>query len=429
MHRFIHFKNFADSKLNLLKPMTLLIGRNGAGKSNLIEGVELLAQLAQGRPLYEISDIGRGSGTTFQVRGGLGGCIKTNNYADSKPNHFTLEFSGAVERRGFTYRISISISTNGKAYVQEENLAWNDGTEIFEAALQQGGFLKVTFNNFARDGKERIETLSCDVSALSRYLKFAYDSKLIRALKAHLNASFVFDPSPKQMREYQNIGQTALLRDGSNLASVLYELRRGNSDQQSAFEKIIQRIKTLPEDSFQTIEFEITTLHEVALVFCHSNNMRMSAKLMSDGTLRALAILTALETVPPLSRIVIEEIDNGIHPSRVQTLVEAIWECSHRRKLNVLATTHNPATLNHLSSEQMRSVVLCYHDERTHASTLIPITDIPRSESLLERGRLGDLVTQEMLAEHLKQNFEKSRQQKTQDLLNRLTPTTKSSDV
>ena len=54
MHILKNFKNFADARLDLLSPMTLLIGRNGSGKSNVIEGVELLAQIAHGRPFMRL---------------------------------------------------------------------------------------------------------------------------------------------------------------------------------------------------------------------------------------------------------------------------------------------------------------------------------------------------------------------------------------
>ncbi|MCK5872165.1 MAG: AAA family ATPase, partial [Methylococcales bacterium] len=74
MHTFKNFKNFADVEIDLSKPMTLLIGRNGSGKSNLIEGVELLAELIKGRLIDDISDLGRRS--KFEIRGGLKGCLK-----------------------------------------------------------------------------------------------------------------------------------------------------------------------------------------------------------------------------------------------------------------------------------------------------------------------------------------------------------------
>lgn len=54
MHYFKNFKNYADAEINLFSNFTILIGKNGSGKSNLIEGVELLAALADGRPLHEM---------------------------------------------------------------------------------------------------------------------------------------------------------------------------------------------------------------------------------------------------------------------------------------------------------------------------------------------------------------------------------------
>ena len=74
MHRLVNFKNFRSAQIDLFPRFTLLVGRNGSGKTNLIEGIELLAALAEGRPLRDIADVGRGNGL-FEVRGGLGGCL------------------------------------------------------------------------------------------------------------------------------------------------------------------------------------------------------------------------------------------------------------------------------------------------------------------------------------------------------------------
>lgn len=91
----------------------------------------------------------------------------------------------------------------------------------------------------------------------------------------------------------------------------------------------------------------------------------IDARLVSDGTLRALAILTALEISAAGSRLVLEELDNGVHPSRVPVLAEALFECAERNRLHVLATTHNPATMNALREEQLNSVILVVSGERT----------------------------------------------------------------
>ncbi|HCF59423.1 MAG TPA: hypothetical protein DFS52_15700 [Myxococcales bacterium] len=60
VHHLKDFKSFESASISLFRPLTVLIGRNGSGKSNLIEGLELLAVLAGGSSLHEISDLGRG---------------------------------------------------------------------------------------------------------------------------------------------------------------------------------------------------------------------------------------------------------------------------------------------------------------------------------------------------------------------------------
>jgi hypothetical protein len=252
---------------------------------------------------------------------------------------------------------------------------------------------------------------------------------VVNAIRSHLKHSYVFDPHPKRMRDYENMGQTQLFRDGANLASVLYSLKLlaetdvpaedlkknrmvaavRQQNAKASFDLILQRIRQLPEDSFTDFVFEKTSLGEVGLGFRYSDQSVLSSRQMSDGTLRALAILTALETVPSGSRLVVEEIDNGIHPARVKVLMDAVWETAERRKLNVLATTHNPATLDQLSDEQIKSVVLCFHDPAVGASRLLPIPDLPASESMLEQGRLGELMTQQVLEKHVQPGFAEKR--------------------
>lgn len=74
MITFKNFKNFAEAEIDLSKPMTLLIGRNGSDKSNIIEGIELLSEFFEGREVHDISDVGRGG--EFEIRGGIQGCFK-----------------------------------------------------------------------------------------------------------------------------------------------------------------------------------------------------------------------------------------------------------------------------------------------------------------------------------------------------------------
>ncbi|MEI2579641.1 AAA family ATPase [Scytonema sp. PRP1] len=114
---------------------------------------------------------------------------------------------------------------------------------------------------------------------------------------------------------------------------------------------------------------------------------------MSDGTLRFIAILTALLTRPEGSQLVIEEIDNGLHPSRAELLVRMLREIGEKRKIDILITTHNPTLLDALGSEIVPFVVVAHRDSETGESKLTLLEDIENLPKLMASGTLGKLTT------------------------------------
>lgn len=427
MHYLRNFKSFADASIDLMRPMTLLIGRNGSGKSNAIEGVELLAQLAHGLPLFNVTDVGRGVAGSFEIRGGLVGCVRHGEPSEC----FELGFDAAYRFDGttqpFSYRLTVNAGILGN-WVESEQLKINDRILFSARCGGSKDILDVTYDNFARGGTKPTTHLAADRSVLSRYGVFAPspDPKkprtrdahnLVRAVEQHLNAAFVFDPHPRSMRDYARIGQSRLAKDGGNLSSVLHALKIGDDDARNKLSRIKARISNLPEEPFEDFEFFTTPLNDVMMALKTKTGEVTDARQLSDGTLRALAILTAVETVPEYSRIVIEEIDNGIHSSRLDALVDALWESAGGRKLNVLATTHNPATLDCLDDEQLRSVVIAYFNQTTSSAELKQLLDLPRVESLLEPGLLGGLVTRRTLDRFLGSDAEEKQQGRMREWL------------
>lgn len=425
MHRFLDFKSFEDASLDLSRPFTVLIGKNGSGKSNVIEGVELLAQIAHGRPLYEITDIGRGT-IGFQVRGGLPACSRTGK------DSFGLEFNGfvidasaaGVKRLPFTYRVDVRPLP--EPCILGERLE-RGGWTLFDAKFQSDR-LSLSLARTEGGPLESVGWVPGERSVLSRYDEFVrgwgslhLSSGFVGLVMGYLQDSFVFDPQPKLMRAYERIGNRVLARDGANLSAVLYALHRGSEEDKATLGRILQHIRQLPEEPFEAFDFVVTSLNDVLFGIRETKDGPLiDARLLSDGTLRCLAVLTALETVEGNSRVVIEEFDNGLHPSRVKVLSDAIAEACARRKLNVLVTTHNPATLDGLSREQLEGVVLCFWDRAKKSSRLVPLLELPRADVLLERGHLGDLVTRRVLEQHLMPGFEESQKAKAQEWLDSL---------
>ncbi len=417
MHHFMAFKGFKDVSIELLRPFTLLIGPNGSGKTNLIEAIELLSFIARGQPLYEIADVGRAE-TGLQIRGGLQACGHMGR------DIFLLEFSARIRFDGVSQPVAYSIHIGTKPHPQilEEELKVGDRViykTLSKNPKSASRDLEVIYDNFARGGRKSRTAASSERSVLSQYretaeknLKIKECNQLVRSVMRHLQASFVFDPNPKLMHSYERIGNSVLSKDGANLSAVLYSLSIGDETEQASLDRLCSQISQLPDEPYEKFSFTKTDLGDVIFGLRERTGYTVDARLLSDGTLRTLAILTALETVHEGSHVIVEEFDNGLHPSRVGVLTSAIAEATERRNLRVLVTTHNPAIMNNLTSEQMKGVVLCTWSEEKQAADLVELDSLPRSDELLERGQLGDLVSRRVIEQYLAPEFEEQHRQK-----------------
>lgn len=424
MHRLKDFKNFDRAALNLFAPLTILLGRNGSGKTNLIEGVELMAALARGVPVNEITDIGRGG--ALEVRGGLASCGRFGVSSFRLGfDQATIRFDG--QRCSVDYYIEIGMDEAAGVHVAAERLSVGNRV-FFEAHSADGEILDISYDNFSRGPNPHCQ-FSTSLSVLSRYndvvakskttsSKLPSAKKAVAAVTDYLQGSYIFDPLPKFMRNYERINpEPRLLRNGGNLSAVLFALSKGSEEQKAALELITDTIRQIPEEPFQSIGFVETPLGDVMAGFLAEPSSGLNggrlidARLLSDGTLRMLAVLTALATVPPGSRIVIEEFDTGLHPSRAQLLVERLADAAKQRKLNLVLTTHNPAFMNALTEAQMGSVWICHQDDSSKASRVTRLVDMDSWETIGLTGGLGDFVASGALERRLAPSYNEDRQE------------------
>ncbi len=435
------FKNFATAELNLNQPVTLLIGPNGAGKSNIIESVELLAFLADGGALHEITDIGRGG--KLEIRGGLDACARRGTEEFTLGIEVKTEDTLMSDLEPFVYEITVKVGAE-PAVIAERLQKTSHKTPVFEIRREDStdlGGNTVRYDNYAQGGNKPMETISATRSALSQYARFAKKNaklsetlELVDSVISCLTAPAVFDPIPKEMRDHQRVSERQLARNGFNLSpalNALYTLKMTSKagkklqavrkEKDGTAGRILNRIKQLPDEPFVGFDFDRTNSGDVMFGFSLPEGGKpVYARVLSDGTLRALAIFTALETSKAGRRLIIEEFDNGVHPSRVPILTEAIFDCATRNSLRVIATTHNPATLNALTAEQLNSVLLAVHDPDSGNAKLLPLRDLPGYIDFIEQGRLGDLVTRRVYEQHLVPDYEKHRTERMNAWLNAL---------
>ena len=122
---------------------------------------------------------------------------------------------------------------------------------------------------------------------------------------------------------------------------------------------------------------------------------------MSDGTLRFLGILTALLTRPKGSLLVIEEVDNGLHPSRSQLLLSMLGEVGGDRSVDVMVTTHNPALLDAMGTEMVPFITVAHRETLGGGTELTLLEDIASLPKLLAQGPVGRLSSRGLIEKAL----------------------------
>ena len=120
------------------------------------------------------------------------------------------------------------------------------------------------------------------------------------------------------------------------------------------------------------------------LLYIHeSGGQIVSAMSASDGTLRFLAILAALFGPNPASFYFIEELENGIHPTRLSLLVELIENQTRRRGIQVVATTHSPQLLQFLSENSLEDAALVYRLPDQPDARIKRVLEIPNARRVI----------------------------------------------
>ncbi len=134
-------------------------------------------------------------------------------------------------------------------------------------------------------------------------------------------------------------------------------------------------------------------LGEPLFAFREGTNI-LPAPILSDGTLRFAAITAAFFQPDMPGIITLEEIENGIHPSRLRLLLELLKSQSGGSGPQVFATTHSPVVLAWLDEKDYETTFLCKRDEETGASIITPLSEIPHLIELVRKQPIGELFTE-----------------------------------
>lgn len=405
---FENFKSFEKAELNL-EAVTSLVGTNSSGKSNAIEGISILAESATGLDLGVILDGTRNNDS--RVRGGSKACsrFKTASFKVGCLIDLDEEYDLLYEIKiGTSKRIMVSEES---LYKVENGKTSHMGEKIFKTKdrNEDSGDIKVEYRNGKRGMNPDIVCIRT-ASVLSQLPGKLPDQtetdkenmKYIKLVLENLKSIFVLDPVPSEMRDYVRTTDIELKTNCENISPVLHHMCEDSIKK----EQLMEVIRNLPENEVLDIEFVETKLGDVIFGLKEkyfSSSELVDAKKLSDGTLRCMAVIAAVLTMPENGVLVVEEIDNGIHPGRVRELINNLEKLSGERNIDILLTTHNASLLNQYDREKLLGVSVVYRDKAKGTSKFIPFVDIENYQDILITGGLGSAMINDTLVSKIKE--------------------------
>ena len=417
--RLRNFKNFADETLRM-GPFTVIVGANASGKSNIRDALRFLNGVGSRYTLAEILGGKYGAGGQpewEEIRGAPAEIIRHRQ--DSMCVEIDIGL-GLGEHPHFAYSIGIqpSKAPHGAFEVLQEQLCLFYEIEL-DLGLGQGPELHRGSSSMiytsdppvpdpvaAQDDEHHLLLRMAKSSSQRKYghrIAVRPDQPALTQIEAHKRvlrthkafASHVaailadmrfLDPSPRQMREPAFPGQAVLGDGGENLPTVLQAI----CDDSDRRETLLTWTRELTPMDVADFQFQREASGKVQLAIVEDDGRITSSRSVSDGTLRFLGILVALLGQGP-RLCVFEEIDSGIHPSRLHLLVELIESEVQKGEMQVVTTTHSPDLLACMSDETFKSTSVVCRNPGASDAIIRPAADLPNAEDLRLSQGLGKL--------------------------------------
>jgi predicted ATPase len=213
---------------------------------------------------------------------------------------------------------------------------------------------------------------------------------MIMLLRKQLVDTQSLEPAATVQREYSNASVVNRMGDhGENFAALIKTILRDDT-KASAY---VSWLKELTPAELDTIEILSGAAGDWMFAL-RKDGVNYPAPVLSDGTLRFAALAASFFQPSLPGTLVIEEIENGLHPTRLRLLVELLKSQAGKGISQVMATSHSPYTISWLTEEDYKYVFLCTKNEDTGATSITPFSKIPRLMELARTQPIAELFAE-----------------------------------
>jgi predicted ATPase len=360
------FRRLKDVKLEM-RPLMVMIGANGVGKTSLLDAMSLLSASAAGN-----------LNKTLSVLGGINS-ILTRGVADELS--LSVEMTVPNLPTPFDYELSIAPQGNGYVISHEElSDGYGDQTAPFKFLTGDHGSIRYFAANRLAPPNWEVEVAE---TALSQVPKLYRQPDDFRRVLSAVSYYHVLDVGPRAPVRLPQPMKPAISPggNGEDLVSFLYSLRETDQDR---FESIVDSMRAgFP--TFESLSFPPVAAGTLAMTW-KDRDFRTPLYMseLSEGTLRFLWLVSLLQSPSPSTITMIDEPEVSLHPQLLSLLVELMQEASRRTQL--IVATHSDRLIRFLKPEEV--VVLDQNEEGLATATWADSFDI---EDWLEEYSLDDV--------------------------------------
>ncbi|HZF11962.1 MAG TPA: AAA family ATPase [Thermoanaerobaculia bacterium] len=312
------FKSLLDVEIELA-PLVVLFGPNAAGKSNVLEALLLLSRLVTEPTLsaaFEPPMRGYPLEAFSLPPNGLEGLLQQDKAeltleASAKPGRR----DGSTDTQALTYKVSIRIQPrSGALEIVDEFLGKPFGKTLLAYIRPKG-----------TPGPAPRDVVDLLGNQLSAWRTYYLDPRV--AMR-----------EPQPPREVSDIGPR-----GEWIAPFLYRLKESEAHRKHFL--AIGRALRSAIPLIEGLDVDLDPRRGTLDIIIRQEGTPYSSRVISEGTLRVLALCCIAGNPWPGKLVAFEEPENGVHPRRIEVIANLLASMAAQDRVQVVVTTHSPTLI------------------------------------------------------------------------------------